>query len=59
MRISFTTSHPFEFGQDLINIYEEIPELISYVHLPVQSGSNEILKLMRRRHTRRLFRTNR
>ena len=50
-RISFTTSHPFEFGQDLINIYEEIPELISYVHLPVQSGSNEILKLMRRRHT--------
>ena len=51
-RISFTPSHPFEFGQDLVNIYEEIPELISYVHLPVQSGSNEILKLMRRRHTR-------
>jgi len=51
-RISFTTSHPFEFGQDLINIYEEVPELISYVHLPVQSGSNAILKLMRRRHTR-------
>ena len=51
-RISFTTSHPFEFGQDLINIYEEIPELISYVHLPVQSGSDEILNLMRRRHTR-------
>ena len=51
-RISFTTSHPFEFGQDLINIYEEIPELISYVHLPVQSGSNEILNLMRRRHSR-------
>ena len=51
-RISFTTSHPFEFGQDLINIYEEVPELISYVHLPVQSGSNEILNLMRRRHSR-------
>jgi len=51
-RVSFTTSHPFEFGQDLINIYEEVPELISHVHLPVQSGSNEILKLMRRRHTR-------
>ena len=45
-RVSFTTSHPFEFGQDLINIYYEIPELISYVHLPVQSGSNEILKLI-------------
>ena len=51
-RISFTTSHPFEFGQDLVNIYKEVKELISYVHLPVQSGSNEILKLMRRRHTR-------
>jgi len=51
-RINFTTSHPFEFGQDLINIYKEVPELISYVHLPVQSGSNTILKAMRRRHTR-------
>ncbi len=51
-RVSFTTSHPFEFGQDLINIYSEIPELISHVHLPVQSGSNSILKAMRRRHTR-------
>ena len=51
-RIQFTTSHPFEFGQDLIDIYNEVPELISYVHLPVQSGSNSILKQMRRRHTR-------
>ena len=51
-RIQFTTSHPFEFGQDLIDIYQEIPELISYVHLPVQSGSNDILKKMRRRHSR-------
>ena len=51
-RIQFTTSHPFEFGQDLIDIYAEVPELISYVHLPVQSGSNDILKKMRRRHTR-------
>ena len=51
-RIQFTTSHPFEFGQDLIDIYSEVPELISYVHLPVQSGSNSILKKMRRRHTR-------
>lgn len=51
-RIQFTTSHPFEFGQDLIDVYEDVPELISYVHLPVQSGSNEILKKMRRRHTR-------
>ena len=51
-RIQFTTSHPFEFGQDLIDIYTEVPQLISYVHLPVQSGSNSILKQMRRRHTR-------
>ena len=51
-RIQFTTSHPFEFGQDLIDTFTEVPELISYVHLPVQSGSNEILKQMRRRHSR-------
>ena len=51
-RIQFTTSHPFEFGQNLIDIYLEVPELISYVHLPVQSGSNSILEKMRRRHTR-------
>ena len=51
-RIQFTTSHPFEFGQDLIDIYLEVPELISYVHLPIQSGSNSILEKMRRRHTR-------
>ena len=51
-RIQFTTSHPYEFGQDLIDIYLEVPELISYVHLPVQSGSNSILEKMRRRHTR-------
>jgi tRNA-2-methylthio-N6-dimethylallyladenosine synthase len=51
-RIQFTTSHPFEFGHYLIDIYQEVPQLISYVHLPVQSGSNDILKKMRRRHSR-------
>ncbi len=51
-RIRFTTSHPFEFGQELVNVYGEVPELVSHLHLPVQSGSNSILKLMRRRHTR-------
>ena len=50
-RIRYTTSHPFEFGEDLINVYSEVPELVSHVHLPVQSGSNTILKAMRRRHT--------
>ena len=49
-RIRFTTSHPYEFGQDLTNIYKEVPELVSHVHLPVQSGSNKILNAMRRRH---------
>ena len=51
-RVSYTTSHPFEFGQDLIDVYSEVPQLVSHVHLPVQSGSNTILKAMRRRHTR-------
>ena len=49
-RIRFTASHPFEFGEDLINVYREIPELVSHVHLPVQSGSDQILQAMRRRH---------
>ena len=51
-RIRFTTSHPFEFGQELVDVYGEVPELVSHLHLPVQSGSNSILKMMRRRHTR-------
>ena len=50
-RIRYTTSHPFEFGEDLIAVYEEVPELVSHVHLPVQSGSDGVLKMMRRRHT--------
>jgi len=49
-RIRFTTSHPHEFKDDLVEIYSKVPELVSHVHLPVQSGSNRILKLMRRRY---------
>ena len=49
-RIRFTTSHPFEFKDDLIETYDRVPELVSHVHLPVQSGSDRILKLMRRRY---------
>ena len=49
-RIRFTTSHPHEFKEDLVNVYGEVPELVSHVHLPVQSGSDRILKLMRRRY---------
>ena len=54
-RIRYTTSHPFEFGEDLIEVYREIPELVSHLHLPVQSGSDEILKKMRRRYNVREY----
>ena len=47
-RIDFTTSHPLEFSDNLIQAYEYIPELVNHVHLPVQSGSNKILKAMKR-----------
>ena len=54
-RLRFTTSHPFEFKDDLIELYLDVPELVSHVHLPVQSGSDRILKLMRRRYTRESY----
>ncbi|MGI1680094.1 MAG: tRNA (N6-isopentenyl adenosine(37)-C2)-methylthiotransferase MiaB [Cellvibrionaceae bacterium] len=50
-RIRFTTSHPVEFSDSLIEAYETIPELVSHVHLPVQSGSDRILAAMKRGHT--------
>ena len=49
-RIRFTTSHPVEFSDRLIQIYAEVPELVSHLHLPVQSGSDRILALMKRGH---------
>ena len=49
-RIRYTTSHPHEFKDDLVEVYDKVPELVSHVHLPVQSGSDRILKLMRRRY---------
>lgn len=54
-RIRFTTSHPVEFSDSLIEAYAEIPELVSHLHLPVQSGSNNILKRMKRGHTREQY----
>ena len=51
-RIRFTTSHPVEFSDSLIEVYGEVPELVSHLHLPVQSGSNTILSAMKRGHTR-------
>lgn len=50
-RIRFTTSHPVEFSDTLIDAYRTIPQLVSHVHLPVQSGSDRILALMKRGHT--------
>lgn len=47
-RIRFTTSHPVEFGERLIETYADVPELVSHVHLPVQSGSDRILAQMKR-----------
>jgi tRNA-2-methylthio-N6-dimethylallyladenosine synthase len=51
-RIRFTTSHPVEFSDSLIDVYGRVPELVSQLHLPVQSGSNTILSAMKRGHTR-------
>lgn len=50
-RIRFTTSHPKEFTDSLIEAYAEVPKLASYLHLPVQSGSDRILSAMKRGHT--------
>ena len=50
-RIRFTTSHPVEFSQNLIDAFGEVPELADYLHLPVQSGSDRVLALMKRGHT--------
>jgi tRNA-2-methylthio-N6-dimethylallyladenosine synthase len=50
-RIRFTTSHPVEFTDALIDIFAEVPELVSHLHLPVQSGSDYVLAAMKRGHT--------
>ena len=50
-RIRFTTSHPVEFSDSLIDVYAQVPELVSHLHLPVQSGSDKILMAMKRGHT--------
>lgn len=50
-RIRFTTSHPVEFSQRLIDVYGKVPELVSHLHLPVQSGSDRVLNMMKRGHT--------
>jgi tRNA-2-methylthio-N6-dimethylallyladenosine synthase len=55
-RIRFTTSHPVEFTDNLIEAFAEIPQLVNHLHLPVQSGSDLVLKMMKRGHTRADYR---
>jgi tRNA-2-methylthio-N6-dimethylallyladenosine synthase len=50
-RIRFTTSHPVEFSDSLIEAFADVPELVNHLHLPVQSGSDRILAMMKRGHT--------
>ncbi|ASK19366.1 tRNA (N6-isopentenyl adenosine(37)-C2)-methylthiotransferase MiaB [Halomonas sp. N3-2A] len=50
-RVRFTTSHPVEFTDSLVDAFADIPELVSHLHLPVQSGSDRILSAMKRGHT--------
>jgi len=50
-RLRFTTSHPIEFTDDIIDVYRDTPELVDFVHLPVQAGSDRILTMMKRGHT--------
>jgi tRNA-2-methylthio-N6-dimethylallyladenosine synthase len=50
-RIRYTTSHPRDMNDDLIAAHREVPELMPYLHLPVQSGSDRVLSAMNRRHT--------
>jgi len=50
-RIRFTTSHPIEFTDDIIDVYRDTPELVDFLHLPIQSGSDRVLTMMKRPHT--------
>lgn len=55
-RIRFTTSHPADVSEDLIEVFREVPELVSHLHLPVQSGSDRLLKLMKRGYSTQTYR---
>ena len=54
-RIRYTTSHPLDMTDDLIDVYGHVPQLVSHLHLPVQSGSNTILTRMKRNYSRELY----
>ncbi|QTA81742.1 Radical SAM methylthiotransferase, MiaB/RimO family [Desulfonema limicola] len=55
LRIRFTTSHPKDLSQDLMYAFKNLDKLCNHIHLPVQSGSNNILKRMNRKYTRELY----
>ena len=54
-RIRFTTSHPKDMSDDLIDCYKDCEKLVPFLHLPIQSGSNRVLKLMNRKHDREYY----
>jgi len=54
-RIRFTTSHPKDMTEDLINCYKNCEKLMPFLHLPIQSGSDQILKSMNRKHDRKYY----
>src|SRR5204862_1018343 len=56
-RIRYTTSHPLEFTQRLVDAYAKIPKLVSQLHLPVQSGSDRVLAAMKRNYTATEYRS--
>ena len=55
MRIRFTTSHPKDMSDEIINVIAETPNVCKHIHLPVQSGSNKVLKAMNRKYTREWY----
>ena len=55
MRVRFTTSHPKDMSDDTLRVIAEVPNVCKHIHLPVQSGSNRILKLMNRKYTREWY----
>src|SRR5947209_8292990 len=54
-RVRFTTSHPRDFTRDIVDVIDSNPHLCSHVHLPVQSGSSDVLRLMSREYTREKY----
>ena len=54
-RLRYTTSHPRDLGDDLIQVHRDLPQLMPFLHLPVQSGSDRILEAMNRRHDRKFY----